>query len=36
MVSRIRQRVLVLGAIALALGYWWITFDGCSMFGRCW
>jgi len=34
--TRIVRWVLLLGGIALGLAYWWLTFDGCGMFFRCW
>ncbi len=32
----IAQGVLLLGAIALGFGYWWLTFDGCDFGFGCW
>ena len=34
--ARIVRWVLLLGGLALGLGYWWLTFDGCSFGFGCW
>jgi hypothetical protein len=33
---RVKQWVLLLSGLALGLGYWWLTFDGCGFGPRCW
>lgn len=34
--TKIIQWAMLIGGIALGLGYWLLTFDGCSFGPRCW